>query len=78
MKKVTLSERSESNGYSPGEVKYWWFLVAEAFCFHIRAVEFCKSDFTAFVFFGTLCTRPATKSEISARASTREVYKLYK
>ena len=37
--------------------------------FHSRAVEFYKSASTAFVFFGTLCTRPAAKSKISARAS---------
>ena len=49
--------------------------VAEAFCFHSRAVEFYKSAFISFGFFGTLCTRPATKSKISARASTREVVK---
>ena len=36
------------------------------------AVEFCKSAFISFGFFGTLCIRPATKSEISARALTRE------
>ncbi len=35
------------------------------------AVEFCKSAFAMLGFFGTLCIRPATKSEISARASTR-------
>ena len=35
-----------------------------------RAVEFCKSAFTLFGFFGTLFTRPAPKSQISARAST--------
>ena len=33
------------------------------------ADEFCKSAFAMLGFFGTLCTRPATKSEISARAS---------
>ena len=49
--------------------------VAEAFCFHSRAVEFYKSDFANLVFFGTLYTRPAAKSKISARASTREVFK---
>ena len=32
-------------------------------------MEFCKSDFAMLVFFGTLCTRPAAKSKISARAS---------
>ena len=34
------------------------------------AVVFNKSDFAMLVFFGTLCIRPATKSKISARAST--------
>ena len=43
--------------------------VAEAICFHSRAVEFYKSAFAMLVFFGTLCTRPAAKSKISARAS---------
>ena len=36
------------------------------------AVVFDKSDFAMLVFFGTLCIRPATKSEISARALTSE------
>ena len=65
--------------------------VAKATCFHFirvdlptavtlserseSAVEFYKSAFTLFGFFGTLCTRPATKSKISARASNG--YKLY-
>ena len=35
------------------------------------AVEFSKSAFMQCSFFGTLCTRPAAKSKISARASTR-------
>ena len=47
-------------------------LVAEPSRFHSRAVEFCKSACTTLGFFGTLCIRPATKSEISARALTRE------
>ncbi len=34
-----------------------------------QAVEFFKSAFALLGFFGTLCTRPATKSKISARAS---------
>ena len=34
-----------------------------------KAVEFCKSAFIPFGFFGTLCTRLAAKSKISARAS---------
>ena len=59
---------------SPGLLSWGFFcfcvgFVAGTICFHSRAVEFCKSAFITFGFFGTLCTRPATKSKISARAS---------
>ena len=80
----TLILNSLSLGVSRIKTTIYIYTVAEAFCFHSRealhektsqlqspweAVEFCKSAFTMLGFFGTLCTRPATKSKISARAS---------
>ena len=67
---LSLVNESSNSGVAVRQHQLLFIPVAEAISFHSRAVEFCKSAFIPFGFFGTLCTRPATKSKISARAST--------